>query len=353
MRDEFINDLTEGMVIAKALYTSDGVLIAPAGVTLTDPIIRHLEALDVVVVTVEDELKDPKEEQQRVTKEKILKFQKEYTEVKTKVNDAFDKVLRDKADPEQLRQIIDDSWKICESSPNSYETIGMLSSMQEYSDATYIHSLNVGIIASLIGKWLGWSEEEQRRLHTCGVFHDIGKIQIPSDVLNKPGRLSPTEYEIMKCHTSFGHNLIHKLELEPCVINATLMHHERCDGTGYPNRIKRDQIDKYSRIIAIADVYEAMTANRVYRTSMCPFDVLEIIEKDGFRHFDPEYLSVFMQNIVDSYLHSKVLLSNGEEGEIIFINRQKLTKPLIITETGKLVDLAKETDIKIEKVINM
>ena len=214
-----------------------------------------------------------------------------------------------------------------------------------------MHSMNVGIIASLIGKWLGWSEEEQRILHTCGLFHDVGKLAIPKEILDKPGKLTDEEYAIMKTHAVEGYNLIKDIGLEASVVNAALMHHERCDGSGYPMGLTRDKIDKYSKVIAIADVYEAMTANRVYRSGMCPFDVIARIEEDGFLQFETEYLLVFLNNIVETYLNSKVKLSNGEKAEVILINRQKNSRPLVLTTSGRAIDLYKDSSVKIESII--
>ena len=349
MRKEFVSDLEEGMVTAEAVYTSEGILIVPRGITLTAPIIRHLEALNIFAIAVEDE-KDKTEILPPT--EEFLEFKKEYSAVRYKVNNTFQNVLRKDADIEEINNIVNDSWDICRNTNNSYDTINMLYSMHTYSDATYTHSMNVGIIAALLGKWLGWSEKEQRFLHTCGLFHDIGKLQIPREILDKPGKLTIDEFKIMKNHTVLGYNLIKDLGLEKSVVLSALLHHERCDGSGYPLGLTGDKIDRYAKIIAIADVYEAMTADRVYRKAMCPFDVVARFEESGFQQFETEYLLVFLHNIVDTYLHAKVLLNNGEEAEVILINRQKGSRPLVITSKGKPIDLSKEQSLKITRVIS-
>lgn len=355
MREEFVSDLVEGMVTAKSIYTPDGLLIVPEGVTLTDPIIRHLDALDIFSVVVEDEIRKPGEDtvaSEIETTPEFKAFKKSYIENKNRLNDAFNQVLDRKTKMEDISNLIEESWNTCHSATNSYDTMNMLYSMHSYSDSTYMHSMNVGIIASLIGKWLGWSEEEQRLLHTCGLFHDVGKLAIPKEILDKPGKLTDEEYAIMKTHAVEGYNLIKDIGLDPSVVNAALMHHERCDGTGYPMGLTRDKIDKYSKVIAIADVYEAMTANRVYRSGMCPFDVIARIEEDGFMQFETEYLLVFLNNIVETYLNSKVKLSNGEKAEVILINRQKNSRPLVLTTSGRAIDLYRDSSVKIESIIS-
>lgn len=355
MREEFVSDLVEGMVTAKSIYTPDGLLVVPEKVTLTEPIIRHLDALGIFSVVVEDKIRKPGEDEGISEIEKTPEFKafkKSYIENKNRLNDAFNQVIDRKTRKEDISKLIDESWKTCHQATNSYDTINMLYSMHSYSDSTYMHSMNVGIIASLIGKWLGWSEDEQRLLHTCGLFHDIGKLTIPKEILDKPGKLTNEEYEIMKTHTVEGYNLIKDIGLDPTVVNAALMHHERCDGGGYPMGISREKIDRFSKVIAIADVYEAMTANRVYRNGMCPFDVIARIEEDGFMQFETEYLLVFLNNIVDTYLNSKVKLSNGEKAEVILINRQKNSRPLVLTTSGRAIDLYRDSSIRIEEVIS-
>lgn len=354
MREEFVSDLKEGMVTGKSVFTTDGLLIVPEGVSLTAPIIRHLDALNVFSIIIM-EASDMKQEveQESVISEELVAFQDSYVKAKDKLNDTFEKVMNLKADKKDIINLITESWSVCKKANNSYDTINMLYSMHSYSDSTYMHSMNVGIIASLIGRWLGWSEADQKRLHTCGLFHDIGKLKIPKSILDKPGKLTDEEYATMKTHTILGYNLLRDMGLESCVVNSALMHHERCDGTGYPMGATRDKIDKYSKVVAIADVYEAMTANRVYRSAMCPFDVIARIEEEGFMHFETEYLLVFLQNIVDTYLNSKVTLSNGEKAEIVLINRQQGSRPLVLTTSGRAIDLTKDKSITITEVDSM
>lgn len=128
------------------------------------------------------------------------------------------------------------------------------------------------------------------------------------------------------------------------------MHHERCDGSGYPNGFKSDQIEDFSKIIGIADVYDAMTSNRRYRKAICPFDVVENFERDGFLKYDPGYLMIFMERIVQSYMHNIVRLSDGREGEVIMINKLSLSRPVIRTGT-EFIDLSKDHRLSIDAII--
>ena len=134
------------------------------------------------------------------------------------------------------------------------------------------------------------------------------------------------------------------------ICNAALMHHERCDGSGYPLGLRGSQIDAYAKIVAIADVYDAMTAARVYRGPICPFRVIEIFEAEGLQKYDVKYVLCFLENIVNSYIQNRCRLSDGREGEIIFINKLKFSRP-VVRCGNEYVDLAENPTLYIESLL--
>ena len=144
--------------------------------------------------------------------------------------------------------------------------------MRDVDDLTYVHSMNVALIASVIGKWMGYNQEKIKVLTLAGLMHDIGKLLIPEKILNKPGNLTDNEYEIMKKHVNLGYEQVKNKFMPMSVKEAILLHHEKCDGTGYPFGLKSDKIPETAKIIAIADVYDAMTSSRIYRAPICPFE---------------------------------------------------------------------------------
>ena len=350
MKRMFVSDLQEGMVVGRDACTSTGLLIIPAGVVVTEPIIEHLLSLGLEEIYIDEKAEERPEPP--LKKQHFVEFNNKYIKTKDKLNNTFGKILKGKDAQEEIDELINSSWKMMDQDANSFEILSMLYSMHNYSDTTYMHCMNVGMIAALIGKWLGWSKEDQKVLNACGMFHDIGKLAISKNILEKPGKLTDEEYGIMKSHTVRGYELIRPYALDQRILNATLLHHERCDGTGYPLRLLADKLDDYTKIIAIADVYEAMTANRVYRKSICPFDVIAQFENNGFELYDTKILLVFLHNIVDTYLNSNVTLSDGQKASVILINRQKGSKPIVMTTDGKAVDLLKETNLKIAEVID-
>ena len=348
MKDIFVSELTTGMVTAKDVFTTGGIMIIPVGVVLTEPIIEHLKTLGIDSIYVNDEVQP--EESFNIPRKEFKKFTRKYVQAKDSLNNAFGKIVDRNIDRSEIEKIIDESVNLIEDSGNTYNTLSMLYSMHDYSDATYMHCMNVGIIASLIGKWAGMNQQDVKILNACGMFHDIGKVLISKKILDKPDRLTPEEYNIMKTHTIKGYELMRVMNMDPRIANVAIMHHERCDGSGYPFGLTGEKIDEFAKIVAIADVYEAMTANRVYRGAICPFDVIAQFEDTGFGKFDTKYLLVFLQNIVDSYLHARVKLNDGQKAEIILINRQKNSKPIVMTSSGKPVNLMLEKELKITQV---
>jgi HD-GYP domain-containing protein (c-di-GMP phosphodiesterase class II) len=194
------------------------------------------------------------------------------------------------------------------------------------------------------------SKEETRILTQAGLLHDIGKLLIPKHIISKPSKLTEDEFEEIKMHSIKGYQALKDLNLDVRVKYVALMHHEKCDGSGYPNGFKANQIEGFSKIVAIADVYDAMTSNRTYRQAICPFDVVENFERDGFLKYDPGYLMIFLERIVQSYLHNVVRLSDGREGEVVMINKLSLSRP-VVRCGNTFIDLSKEPKLSIESVL--
>ncbi|MDA3931176.1 MAG: diguanylate cyclase [Tenericutes bacterium] len=163
------------------------------------------------------------------------------------------------------------------------------------------HSERVMNISLDIGHALNLDEEALKGLGTAAMFHDIGKISIPDEILNKPSKLSKEEYEVIKTHTTTGYDILNTAdEYSELAVHAS-SHHERYDGTGYPNRLKGDKIPLFSRIICVADAYEAMTSDRPYRKKMPKAKAVSEIIKYSGTQFDPLISKVFVEEVVHSY----------------------------------------------------
>ena len=177
------------------------------------------------------------------------------------------------------------------------------------------HSLRVSDYSVLIAEKLGYSEEQCEELRKIAMLHDIGKIGIPDRVLNKPGKLTDEEYDIMKCHVKIGAEILRNFTLIDHVADGALYHHERYDGRGYVNGLKGEEIPLNARIIGIADAFDAMTANRVYRKKLDMGHVLEELKKGRGTQFDPKLVDILLELISDGTIDVEKLYP-AEDGDI-------------------------------------
>jgi HD-GYP domain-containing protein (c-di-GMP phosphodiesterase class II) len=129
------------------------------------------------------------------------------------------------------------------------------------------------------------------------------------------------------------------------------MHHERCDGSGYPQNLKGDAIEDFAEIIAIADVYDAMTAARSYRAPMCPFQVIAAFEKDGLGKYNTKFILTFLERIASTYQSNRVLLNDGRGGDIVMLNRRYLSKPIVQLDDGSCIDLSTTPELHIQSLL--
>jgi HD-GYP domain-containing protein (c-di-GMP phosphodiesterase class II) len=344
-----------GMTVANDIYTSNDQLIIPKGTVLDERMITRLRFYNIYGLLIskrEAEIEDIKEESYiemvRNTQE-FKKFNRTYIDTVNNVEDNFTNVISGTGEFE-INALLADTDRILKEGRNGAHILEMLHGIRNYDDMTYVHSLNVSLICNVFAAWLKFSPEETRILTLAGLLHDIGKLLIPKEIIAKDGKLTEEEFKVVKTHSLKGYQALKDQPIDIRVKYAALMHHERCDGTGYPNGFVADQIDDFAKIIAIADVYDAMTSNRRYRDAICPFDVVEEFERDGFLKYDPGYLMTFMERIVQSYMHNIVRLNDGREGEVIMINKFALSRPVIRIGTG-FVDLSKEHKLMIAAII--
>ena len=203
----------------------------------------------------------------------------------------------------------------------------------------YSHSLNVGLISRALGKWLQLPLEDVNTLTLAGLLHDIGKTQIPPEILNKPGKYTDEEYAIMKTHPVHGKKILNDKGFDPRILYAALQHHERCDGSGYPRGLEEDEIDDFASIVAIADVYDAMTSARAHRDPLCSFQVINQFEQEGLKKYKTKFILTFLERIANTYNNSRVMLNNAKTGRVIYINRSNLSRPVIQLDTGEIINL--------------
>ncbi|MCP4524657.1 MAG: HD-GYP domain-containing protein [Aestuariibacter sp.] len=222
------------------------------------------------------------------------------------------------------------------------------------------HSLNVGILLANFGRFLGLEEQEVEQLAYSGLLHDLGKIKIDDAILHKPGRLTTEEMEEMKKHVNYGVEFLHQMKIAPSLIKWVSEHHERLDGLGYPAQLKAEDITQQGRMLAIVDMYDALTADRCYKAGMSSQKALQILLKDSKNKLDPALLQQFIRCMGIYPVGSLVELSNRKVALVMKQNEKQPLKPLVRVFystvgnhylTPKEVNLATDDRVKIEKAV--
>lgn len=249
-----------------------------------------------------------------------------------------------------LDTLFDSANELMAGTTNTYQLMEILSNIRYFDDSTYAHSLNVAMLANIFGRWMHFSDDELKLLTVAGMLHDIGKIMIPPEIIKKPGRLTKEEFDVIKQHPTKGYQLLTERNVDERIARAALLHHEKCDGSGYPLGVDASKISSLAKVITIIDVYEALTANRCYREGICPFEVIKMYEDEGYQKYESQYLVPFLRGISDTYLHNTVLLNDGRRGEIVMTNQMNPSRPGILID-NEYVDLAKHPNLKIEAIV--
>ncbi len=312
------NCLRVGMVVGENLYNQAGDLLLSRGTPLTDDYIYSIERLKYNGIYIEDDISRDIDiiniVSDKVRAKTVSGIKNAFVDVSKNSGDAVKSLAEAK---EQVEQIVDE---ICN---NPSLMINMVD-MKVFDDYTYYHSVNVAILSIVIGVALGMEREELCNLGYGALLHDIGKVFIDKDLLNKKGKLTAAEFQILKNHSLLGYEHIKKgygVSKTSCM--AILDHHERYSGGGYPNGLSGNNISLYGRIISVADVYDALTSDRPYRRAMIPAEAIEYIMASTETLFDPKIVAVFVKKISPYPIGTCVKLSDGNTG-IVLENREEL-----------------------------
>ena len=215
--------------------------------------------------------------------------------------------------------------------------------LQTYDDYTYKHCLRVAMMSVTIGKSLDLPRNKMHDLCEAALLHDLGKRTIDVDIIRKPGRLTDDEFAAIKKHPQNGYLLLRKNgQYNEDVMNAVLMHHEKFDGSGYPLKLKGEQITYLARIITVADVYDALTSNRPYRQPWSVAEAEEFMMGGANTHFDYDIIMAFLNAFAPYPVGEKVVLSDGRKA-VVISNNTNVLRPVIKIETddgdGDTIDL--------------
>jgi HD-GYP domain-containing protein (c-di-GMP phosphodiesterase class II) len=349
-----VNDKLVGRILDNDLYSRHGVLLLPKDTVLTALHVHTLYRQGIAEVNV----KDVTEEETAPPISTQLRDSVFDSETAAIYVDALDKTraIFEKASQEGENQTVSEFTEVFSKvAGQAMKQKGLLRSLymlEGADDYTYRHSINVGILCTLIATLLKWDEERIRFMGDAGFLHDIGKMKVPREILLKPGKLSPEEFELMKMHTRYGYEMLKEMEggSEKLALCA-LLHHERLNGTGYPEQRKGASIPIECQVLAIADIFDAICSDRVYKDRTSPFEAAQLLWKeacDGALNI--EIVTKFVRYIALMYVGAKARLNNGEEVEVILINQDEPMRPLV-RRKGEFVDLRYNRSLTIEKMI--
>lgn len=280
-------------------------------------------------------------------KESVKEVQPHFDLAVDGVKELFEQVLREgKFDAQQINEKFD---PLVDSFSQETDVVQLLLALNGKDNYTFHHSVQVGMISYYLAKWIGKSKQESLFIGKAGYLHDIGKSKIDESILNKPAKLTNEEYKMIKQHTLLGKDIIEKSMGPSALSLVALQHHERLNGTGYPNGIHGSQMHPISKIVAVADVYSAMISSRVYQQKRDLLIVLKELHRLSFSELDPFVVQTFIRNMIPNFLGKNVSLTTGEVGRIIMTHPTDFFKPLIQVEDN-YIDLAHNPQIEINMI---
>ena len=319
-----IECIRENSLLGKAIYSCDGLCLLRAGVILTDDILKKIKELKILSLYIIDEYSS--EEIEDIIKPELR--QKSISVIKETFSDIeriasghkFEKrnfseySNHEKKYFNSINEVAEEILENVLSNKNVLLSLVDIKSMDNY---TYSHCVNVAVISIILGISLNLPKKKLTYLCIGALIHDIGKSFIPKEILQKPGKLTPEEYKIMKSHPRYGYEFLRKTcNLSSHINSIVLQHHERVDGLGYPNGLANTKINYLARIVSIADVYDALTSDRSYKRAMCPSDALEYLMSKAGTLFDYDIINVFCKIVIPFPQGTIVSLSNGDIGVV-------------------------------------
>lgn len=321
-----IEKLEPGMITVKRIYDENGVLMLNSNKVLTNYNISQIKKLGYQGLYIYDELSQ------------------------------LDS-MREIIDEDIRRQTIK-SLKVFNLDAVTFCANAIVNSLQEqkhicvelqelsnFHDYTYQHCTNVAILSATIGIGFGFNNEQLNNLTTAALLHDIGKLDIPTEILDKPSKLTEEEYNLIKQHSDFGYNKIKdNYNISSTIKVAVKEHHENQDGSGYPMHLKGDNIHIFAKIIHVADVYDALTSKRSYKKAYKPSEAIEYLMANVGNMFDINVVITFLKYIAVYPVGTKVVLSTGQEAQVIKQNISMPLRPVVAIDKNTIIDLLHDID---------
>ncbi|TWI60088.1 HD-GYP domain-containing protein [Halalkalibacter nanhaiisediminis] len=353
MRLVATRSLSAGTKLGKPIYNDNGQILLRQGVVLTERVITRLSEMGISFVYIEDARTEGIDVADIVTDETkrmaVKTIKEEFLHIGKEIQ--LKKVFNGDHLSKDFSKIVQ---AILSDIKSNEEALALLSDVYVYDNYIFTHSLNVTVYTLGLAVDLGFNEKQLIEIGMGALLHDVGKLSIPAEILNKPGRLTDEEFAIIKTHAKAGFDMLRRSpNISLLTAHCALQHHERLDGTGYPQGLIDENIHIYAKIIGIADVFDAVTSNRVYRKPMLPHEALELLYAGVGTQFDHTLIDAFRRTIAVYPVGLTVTLSDGRIGIVIKQNKELSTHPVvrIISEDGE--ELESPYDLDLTKQLNV
>jgi len=334
-----LESISPGVKLAKPIYSSDGHTLLGKGMSLNPEYIKRLQVLGITSVYIEDEIlaqlgiaiensdlisETARKEAVQVTRKCLEDLIRSKPLETKKINQVVNNILDELLKQDQL--------------------VVTLTDIRTFDDYIFNHSANVAVLSLIMGISLGYDQIKLRNLGIGALLHDIGKTTIPLAILNKPGKLTEQELSLVQQHSQTGFEIMREnQELSIITAHVAYQHHEKFDGTGYPRGLKGKEISEFARIAALADVYDALTANRSYRKGYLPHEAYEYLMASGNTHFDYDLIQLFSKHISPYPTGTIVRLNTGEKAVVTKQNLECLLRPTVLVfeeKETKIVEIS-------------
>jgi len=349
-----------GVILGKSIYHENGKALLTKGTKLTDQLIASLKRFHIYTIYIEDEQSEGIEIIESVPEPILIEAMEVITNglnniVELNTNHSnFQGMMKSGRVIRSFQKIFRDILGALKDNPTA---LNLLATTKIHDNHVYTHSLNVAIYACQLAIENGLPLKSIEDIGLGAMLHDIGKMYIQPEILNKPGKLTEDEFELMKTHCQIGFDMLRKVyEIPLTVAHCAFQHHERIDGTGYPRGLKGEEIHKYAKILSVADVFDAVTSHRVYRPALLPHRGLELLYAGVDTQLDRQQVSLFKKCIAIYPQGMTVKLNDGRTGIVTNYNFLSVERPqirVIKDEEGQDIkpyemDLASTENIPIE-----
>ncbi len=362
-------DLRDGMRFDKAVYVDGENVFVPPGIPIRQKDIDRLLRWEIAEVRTDGEVMTPDQQSQRASAEvailKEMPAERKSTDLYLRAIDEYEKVTQDmmegkESDRTKIDAVVAQLLDRVKDNRNEMIQLILMGGRTERKISASV--INITILSAIMGSVLKLTGHRLIQLATAAFLHDVGMTKVPKDILRKKEKLTPEEVNQIRTHPIHSYRMISKELKYPEDIGViALQHHEKWDGQGYPRRLKGEDINVASRIIAVADAYIAMINERPYRNSMIGYNAMKNLLNDNGRHFDPKILKVFLESMGIYPIGSIVQLNNSSIGRVIEIHAEAPLRPvleLMIDEHSntlgekELLDLLTKKNLFIVKAVD-